>query len=391
MPSKLRIIVSGLAALQPVGGMAWHYFQYVIGLARLGHDVYYHEDTWTWPFDPEKNQNSEYGDYSARFISSFFDRYAPNLREHWHYLHLHENSFGMSRKKFEEVACSADLFLNISGANFIPESLSGNCVKVFVDTDPGYNQVMLSEKFKWSENVERWCEIVASHDVHFTFGENLNAEDTLVPKAGLNWVPTRMPIVLDLWPYVSGPTKYSDWTTVMSWNVFKGPVIYDRIEYGDKRVEFHKILSLPKLTGVSVNLALGGGKAPTSLLTENHWNIVDAPTVTRSAEDYMRFITTSRAEISIAKNIYVAMRTGWFSDRSACYLASGKPVVLQDTGFGKYLPVGRGLIAFDTLEGAVEAVQAIEHEYDRHSKAAREVALQYFDSNRVLREMLSSI
>ena len=146
MSSKLRIIVSGLAGLQPVGGMAWHYLQYVIGLSHLGHDVYYHEDTWTWPFDPEKNRNSECGDYSAKFIAEYFEKYAPELHDHWHYLHLHEKNYGMTEQKFMDVANSADIFLNISGSNFIPDALNSRCIKVFLDTDPGYNQILLTEK-----------------------------------------------------------------------------------------------------------------------------------------------------------------------------------------------------------------------------------------------------
>lgn len=393
MPSKLRIIVSGLAALQPVGGMAWHYLQYVIGLARLGHDVYYHEDTWAWPFDPVKNRNSETGDYSAKFIANYFDTYAPGLADRWHYLHLHEQSYGMSNRKFLEVAGSADLFLNISGANFIPDTLNTRCLKVFVDTDPGYNQILLSEKFEWSEFVDRWCQMVADHDVHFTFAENMNELDCLVPGLGWAWKTTRMPIVFDLWDAVreSKPPVTAPWTTIMSWNVFKGTVVHNGIEYGDKSMEFEKILCLPALSRVVMKLALGGGNAPTKMLLDHKWQIVDAPLVTRTARQYQAFIGSSRGEVSIAKNVYVAMKTGWFSDRSACYLASGRPVVLQDTGFSRFLPVGEGLLAFNTKEEASAAIQMVEQDYDRHSQAALGVAREHFDSDRVLSRMINEI
>ncbi len=390
MTSSLRIIVSGLVALQPVGGMAWHYLQYVIGLARLGHDVYYHEDTWSWPFDPVQNQNSDCGDYSAKFIADFFEQYAPDLSDRWHYLHLHEKSYGMSGRKFLEVAGSADIFLNISGANFIPDALSSKCLKVFLDTDPGYNQILLSERFAWSEFVNRWCQMVADHDVYFTFAENMNELDCLVPGLGWKWTPTRMPIVFDLWDRIREPNTpvTAPWTTVMSWNVFKGPVIYDGIEYGDKSMEFEKILRLPALTGSPMKLALGGGIAPVETLLEHNWQIVEAPQVTRTARRYKEFIGNSKGEISIAKNVYVAMRTGWFSDRSACYLASGRPVVLQDTGFSKVLPLGEGLFGFTVEEEASEAIQIVEKDYDRHSKAALEIAYEYFDSDRILSKMI---
>jgi hypothetical protein len=392
VPSKLRIIVSGLAALHPVGGMAWHYFQYVIGLSRLGHEVCYHEDTWTWPYDPQKNANSNEGDYSAVFIRDYFNTYAPELSNSWHYLHLHEKSFGMSMKQFEEFAKTADIFFNISGANFIPQELSSQCVKVFVDTDPGYNQVLLSEKFEWSKFVDRWAGLVAEHDVYFSFGENINGHDCTIPKLGWTWHTTRMPVVLDLWSTRTMSSAHcKDWTTVMSWKVFKGPVIYNGTEYGDKSVEFDKILTLPKRANISAVLALGGGKSPTEVLQENHWQLLDAPSATKSALDYQKLIWGSRGEISIAKNIYVAMRTGWFSDRSACYLASGKPVILQDTGFSNTLPVGRGLMAFNSLDEAVAAVNYIEADYQLHSRAAIEIAREEFDSNKVLGRMLSVI
>jgi glycosyltransferase involved in cell wall biosynthesis len=393
MSSSLRIIVSGLAGLQPVGGMAWHYLQYVAGLARLGHDVYYHEDTWTWPYDPVKNRNSDSGDYSAGFLADYFEKFAPELRDHWHYLHLHEKSYGMSGRAFTEVAASADLFLNISGANFIPDALNGRCTKVFVDTDPGYNQILLSEKFAWSEFVDRWCRMVAEHDVFFTFAENMDGPDCLVPGLGWEWKTTRMPIVLDLWqPVQEVKTPVTaPWTTIMSWNVFKGPVVYEGVEYGDKSTEFEKILALPGAAGVPVKLALGGGNSPVSSLKDHNWKIIDAPAVTRTASDYQGFISGSRGEISIAKNVYVAMKTGWFSDRSACYLASGRPVVLQDTGFSKFLATGEGLFAFNTQEQATGAIQMVEQDYEKHSKAALEIAHEYFDSDRILGKMIHEI
>ncbi|MCI0484950.1 MAG: glycosyltransferase family 1 protein, partial [candidate division NC10 bacterium] len=167
--SRLRIIVTGLVGLYPVGGVAWDYLQYVIGFARLGHDVYYHEDTWSWPYHPLEKTYTQDASYSAAYLADFFKSYAPDLSQRWHYLHLHETSFGMSRKSFDEVAATADIFLNVSGACMIPEELSPRCVKVFLDTDPGYNQIMLSERFDWSENVDRWCRSVEAHDQHFTY------------------------------------------------------------------------------------------------------------------------------------------------------------------------------------------------------------------------------
>ena len=139
----------------PVGGVAWDYLQYVVGLQRLGHDVYYHEDTWCWPYHPRDKTMTEDPEYSVGFLKRFFEAYAPELAAHWHYLHLHESSYGMSRSAFDEVARTADLFVNVSGASFFPEALSPHCLKLFIDSDPGYNQIVLTERPSWSENVER--------------------------------------------------------------------------------------------------------------------------------------------------------------------------------------------------------------------------------------------
>ena len=388
--SDLRIIVSGLAALHPVGGMAWHYLQYAVGLARLGHDVYYHEDSRCWPYHPVENRKTADGSYSAGFVADFFERYAPHLVDRWHYLHLHKKSFGMERSTFDSVARSADLLLNISGANFLPESLSPRCVTVFIDTDPGYNQIMLSERFPWSHSVDRWCDMVAAHDRHFTYAERIHESDCLVPELGWSWKTTRMPVVMDLWTFHGNysPSRDGFWTTVMTWNVFKGKLTYDGVEYKDKGQEFHKILDLPAATPARMRLALGGSEAPIEYLENHGWSIVDAPTATLSPRKYQRFIAGSRGELSVAKNVYVDLRTGWFSDRSTGYLASGRPVVLQDTGFSALLPVGDGLHAFSTMDEAVNAIQTVESNYAHHSKTAREIADACFGSDAILKHLI---
>ena len=222
--SRLRIIVTGLVAQYPVGGVAWDYLQYVIGFARLGHDVYYHEDTWCWPYHPVQQTLIDDCKYSAAYLKAFFEQYSPEHASRWHYLHLHETSCGMSRADFDQVARSADLFVNVSGASAFPENLSPHCVKVFLDTDPGYNQIVLSERPSWSENVDRWCANVFAHDHHFTYAENIDSPDCLVPGVGLRWQKTHMPVVGDLWKKVADtkPTPDAPWSTVMTWNVFKG-------------------------------------------------------------------------------------------------------------------------------------------------------------------------
>lgn len=391
--SRLRIIVTGLAALYPVGGVAWDYLQYAIGFARLGHDVVYHEDSWSWPYNPVEKTFTADPAYSVKYIDEFFKRYAPGLCGRWHYRHLHETSYGMSWDDFDEFARSADLFLNVSGACMIPEQLPQRCEKIFLDTDPGYNQIMLSERLSWSENVERWCASVAAHDQHFTYAENIHAGDCLLPRLDFKWKTTRTPIAVDLWePVVHRPLPpRAPWTTIMTWNAFKGPLVYNGVEYFSKGVEFEKIIDIPSRLHLPLKVAVGGMNAPLDRLEERGWEVADGPEATVTPALYQDFIGDSRGEISTAKQVYVAMRTGWFSCRSACYIAAGRPVVVQDTGFKPVIPVGEGVLAFDTMEEAVEGIREVEGDYARHARAALEIAREYFDAEKVLGRMIEDV
>ncbi len=378
-----------MAAQYPVGGVAWDYLQYAIGLARLGHEVVYHEDTWCWPYDPSERSMTDDWSYSAAYLDDFFARYAPDLSDHWHYLHLHETSCGMSRATFDAFARTVDLLINVSGGSFFPEALSPRCRKVFIDSDPGYNQIILSERPSWSENVGRWCAGVHAHDRHFTYAENFGNPGCLMPSAGIAWKKTRMPVVPELWPERPEAVRpASPWSTVMTWNVFKGKLEYRGVEYRGKAEEFAKIAGLPRRFGREFRVAVGGTEAPLAELSARGWVAEDGPSATLTPEAYQDYIARSRGEVSVAKNVYVALRTGWFSTRSACYLAAARPVVVQDTGFSNILPTGRGLHAFSTEDEAAAAIEAIEADYPREMQTARDVALAHFDARDVLSHLI---
>jgi hypothetical protein len=386
---RLKIIVAGMAAQYPVGGVAWDYLQYPIGLARLGHDVVYHEDTWCWPYHPLSRSMVDDPSYSAAYLRDFFARYAPELAERWHYLHLHSTSCGMDRAAFDDFARSADLFINVSGGSFFPEALSPHCLKLFLDTDPGYNQIILSERPSWSENVDRWCAGVHAHDRHFTYAENFGAADCTMTAAGIAWKKTRMPVVPELWSARSeGVGPNSPWSTVMTWNVFKGKLEYRGVEYRGKAEEFSKIADLPRRFGRPFRIAVGGTEAPLADLAKQGWAAEDGPSATLTPEDYQHYLAASRGEVSVAKNVYVALKTGWFSTRSACYLAASRPVVVQDTGFSSILPIGRGLHAFTTADEAAAAIEAVEANYETEMGAARDLALAHFDARQVLSRLI---
>jgi hypothetical protein len=394
MPARersLRIIVTGMVGAFPIGGVAWDYLQYPIGLKRLGHDVVYHEDSGLWPYHPVENTKIESASYSVDYIAKFFATYAPELRDRWHYRHLRKESFGLSESAFDDFAKTADLFLNVSAANFFPKSLGPHCVNAFLDTDPGVNQIHLSERTPWSANAEGWwSKEFGRYQRYLSYGENIGQPDCLVPDLGVDWIATRMPIVLSLWCGGARTAKGAPWSTVMTWNNFPGALRYRGQEYGAKHVEFEKIISLPRKTKVPLKLALGGA-GPAERLTAEGWDVVDGPTATLTPKDYVDLILESRGEVSTAKNVYVAMRTGWFSCRTACYLASGRPAVVQDTGFAKDIRTGRGLIAFDTVDEAAFAIDEIERDYGVHAKAATEIAAEYFESDRVLARMIDDI
>jgi hypothetical protein len=385
--TKLRIIVTGYVGSVPVGGVAWDYLQYVVGLARLGHDVTYHEETRAWPYDPVKKALSPDFGYSAQFINNFFKQYAPDLQDRWHYVHPEHESAGMSRREFDEIARTADIFLNVSGASSIPQEISPNCLKIFLDSDPGYNQIMMRNKIDQGRKVPGF---IRCYDRHFTYAENIDNPDCLIPEVNVDWRPTRMPVVLDYWRSSAGRPLVADlpWTTVLTWSRFTKKLFHNGISYLGKASQMERFIGLPGLVDPQIAIAIGGAEPPISKLAANGWSILDGPEVTLTPQRYQEFIEGSRGEVSVAKHVYVAMKTGWFSCRSACYLAAGRPVVVQDTGFSNVLPVGKGVVAFNTIEEAAEGIHRVEADYSQHAKAARGLAEEWFDSDRVLSELL---
>jgi hypothetical protein len=390
---KLRIIVGGLVGQYPMGGVAWDYFHYVLGLDQLGHDVYYHEDTWVWPFDPILQYPTENPGYTVKFFEEFFAAHAPHLKHKWHYVLCKEKHFGMPAEEFAEVARTADIFLNVSGACFIPDELGSQCVKVFLDTDPGYNQIMLSEKFAWSQNVERWCRAVADHDRHLTYAENIYGDDCLIPRVGFDWRPTRCVVTLPEWDSVrqTPPPADAPMTTIMTWDWFRGKLSYSGVEYFPKAAEFEKFMELPNRVKMPLSVALNGLKAPLSKLTAAGWRVADAGAVTLTPARYQAFIADSAGEWSAAKNVYVATRSGWFSCRTACYLASARPAVVQETGWSKFIPGGDGVIPFQDMGEAVEGMNKVAADPARHRAAAYDLAREYLAPDRVLPPMIDEI
>lgn len=391
--SKLRIIVGGMVGQFPLGGVAWDYLHYVLGLHELGHDVYYHEDTWVWPFDPAKGYPTDDPDYTVRFLRDFFDRYAPDLADRWHYVLLHDQHFGMTADAFREVCRTADLFLNVSGACFIPDELSPRCVKAWMDTDPGYNHIRLATRPAWAENIDRWIQQVRSHDRHLTYAENIWADDCKLPRLDLRWIPTRPIATLPHWASLRAtpPPLTAPLTTVMSWDYFPGKLELDGTEYHGKPPEYEKFRALPARSALPIALAVGGHKTPTEQIRADGFTLIDARRSTLTPESYQKFIADSAGEWSVAKNVFVALRTGWFSCRTACYLAAGRPAVVQDTAWPRYVPAGSGLHAFSTLDEALAGIDRIRTRPAEEQNAAYAIAEQYLSPRAVLPRMLADL
>lgn len=381
MAEKLRILVTGLVAEYPLGGMTWHYLQYLLGFRRLGHDVYYIEDTGGWPYNPAEQVLAYEHDHNVAYLAGIMERFG--FGDRWAYRVLGDGRdwwIGLGDSKRKEVIESADMLINISGTLHTPEEYQSVPRKVYIDTDPVFIQIRL----KLDER--RWLEIVHAHDVHFSFGELVNDS---FPTDGLEWRPTRQPVVLSEWLNSKHPG--SAYTTVMNWTSYKSETFQGQ-RFGQKDVEFMRFMSLPQiLDPVAFELAVSPGHSdatPRKLLNQNGWRLVDPRAVCPDLDSYRSYILSSRGEWSVAKNAYVQGWSGWFSERSACFLAAGRPVIVQDTGFSSILPTGDGIMNFSTLDQAVQAVRDVEANYARHARAARAIAEEWFDSDKVLARLI---
>jgi hypothetical protein len=379
-------VVTGMIAAYPVGGVAWDYGQYAVGLERLGFDVYYLEDTGWQSYDPTAGEYVDDNPYAVRFLAGALAGLSPTLASRWHLRDSTGRTYGLPPTEMNGIVADADLFLNVSGGTLLRDEYLPSRRKVLIDTDPGWNH--FRNYPKWDAN-PRWQEShgYRAHDWFFTYAEQIGRPGCNLPTLNLDWLPTRPPVVLDRWlPEPPGDT----WTTVMSWKNFPEVIEYQGRWYGSKEREFPLIESLPKTVRAKFEVASGGNPSR-ERWQELGWSVLDGPTVSATPAGYRHYVQQSRGELSVAKNVYAATRCGWFSCRSVCYLAAGRPVVVQDTGFSEILPCGEGLVAFNDTSGAVRGIEGVEADYARHQRAAREVARAYFDSDKVLGELLTRI
>jgi len=382
MTDRLRVLVLGYIVRGPFGGMAWHHLQYVMGLRDLGHDVFFLEDSddyWSC-FDPSTGELGTDPGYGLRFAASTFDR--VGLGERWAYHDAHAGRWcGPAAADALELCRTADVLLNVSGVNPLRPWLLEIPVRALIDTDPVFSQVR-----HLTDPAARAT--AARHTAFLTFGANIGSPGCTIPDDGFAWRPTRQPVVLEAWPVTPGPAD-GPFTTVMQWDSYPKREYQGR-QFGMKSASFGPYFDLPRQTGRPFSLAVGSPTAPRDRLRDAGWQVLDPLDAAADPWAYQAFIRRSRAEFTVAKHGYAVTLSGWFSERTAAYLASGRPAVVQDTGFGDWMPMGDGVLAFEDLGGAIASIASIEADYDRHCRAARELAAEFFDARRVLAQLLEA-
>ena len=382
--SRGPVVVFGIAFLYPLAGVTFQFLHYLVGLRRLGWDPYYVEDSSRWVYDPSL------GDFTPDPVRNIA-AVVPALEAHG-FGHrwacrahaLDGRCYGLSATQLRAVYRDATAMLNVTGAQEVREEHLACRRRLYVETDPVASQILVAE------GDAKTVEQLSAHDVLFTYGENLGRPDCGVPVERFTWHPTRQPVVLDFWPRGRAPAE-APYTTIATWRHQKDRAFRGETYYWSKEREFLKILDLPKRCPAPLELALDiTPDAPQTapMLREHGWRVISAAGVSREITTYRDYIRGSRGEFTVAKDQNVRLRSGWFSDRSACYLASGRPVVTQETGFSNVLPSGRGLFGWRSEDDIVAAVEAIATDYRGHCGTARDIAIEYFAAEKVLASLM---
>ena len=382
MTRKLRILVSGMVAKVPhQGGATWAVLQYVLGFRALGHDVTFVECLETADLQPPGSS------LAASANAAFFDAVARGfgLQDDASLVQPSTgHSAGLSYEAVCRRAADSDVVINLSGSLTDQALLTPAPIRVYVDLDPVFNQM-------WHEFYG--IDMRFDGHTHFvTVAHAIGDPDCPIPTCGRSWIPTWQPIVLERWPVVENAGADA-LTTIANWRGY-GSIEHDGVLYGQKAHALRALIDLPRRTRHRFLLALAIHPDETrdlAALRDNGWELVDPAAVAASPASYRQFIQRSRAEFGVAKTGYVLGKSGWFSDRSVCYLASGRPVLAQDTGFGRYMTTGRGVLPFSSVEDAAEQIEKLDRDYADHARAARAAAEEYFASDRVLTHMLQRV
>jgi hypothetical protein len=369
----------------PFGGQSWLYLNWLRGLHKLGHEVWYVEDDTVWPYDPERNSVTDDCSYAVRHIAGCMKR--AGMPDTWAFRPAYRTGecHGISGSELNDLYRTCDALLNVVGATDLREEHLAARFRVYVECDPVIAELQLAKSDPHT------VVALANHHAIVTYGENFGAPDCGVPVNGHRYGKTRQPVDLDFWPMKYEP-EARFFTTIGNYRQAGNDVEYKgEIYHWSKHHEWEKFIDLPRHTSQPLELAMKVEDPADRLRLESYgWKVV--PPFEMSLDifgEYQAYFRRSRAEFTVAKDMNVRLRSGWFSERDACYLACGKPVVAQDTGFGNILPTGEGLFSFTTTEEGLAAIDRINGDYRRHCLAARAIAEEYFEAGKVAARLLT--
>jgi len=384
---KLRLLVLGMMGRCPFGGQTWLYLNWLRGLQRLGHEVWYVEDDTVWPYDPVKNSITDDCSYAVRHIASCMEKIG--MPDSWAFRLADRKGacWGVSEMKLDELYSTCDALLNVVGATDLRDEHLKSRFRVYVECDPVTAELQLASGDAKTQAA------FDKHHVFATYGENYGAKDCGVPLNGMKYQKTRQPIDLEFWPMRFDPDAIN-FTTIGNYRQNGNDAVYNgETYYWSKHHEWEKFMRLPQLTSQPFECGMMPDDPEDRRLLESHgWRLFSPFQMSLDIFGaYQGFFQKSRAEFTVAKDQNVRLRSGWFSERDACYLASGKPVVAQDTGFSNILPTGKGLFAVKTIEEALSAIEMINSDYREHCFAARSIAEEYFAAEKVAARFLKAV
>lgn len=383
---KKKIVVLGFMGTCPVAGVVWQHLHYLAGLRELGHEVWYVEDGSRYPYDPEAFTVTEDFSYAARMLERLSREYGFEHR--WCFCARYgaePRTAGLGLSALRELYRTCDAALNVCGSHELGEDLRAIGRLVYVESDPGVEQI------KIDLGAAPTRDYLEAHHVRFTFGEAVGTERFPVPLHGLSWLPTRQPVVTGFWRTEGPPPDGSVYTSICNWSTSgKKDIEWRGRNYlWSKSLEFLAFAGAPRRCGETFELATDIKDAgEKERFTENGWRLVDPHALSIDRDRYRDYIRASKGEFTVAKDQYTRLHTGWFSDRSACYLAAGRPVITQETGFTEFYGGDEGLLAFRTMDDIAAAAAAVRSDYGRHSRAAAEIAREYFEARKVLGSLL---
>lgn len=384
--TRKRIVVMGFMGGCPIAGVIWQHIHYIVGLQRLGHEVYYVEDSARYVYNAVTHaENMDYA-YAVEVLGRLAGQFG--FEERWSFCARFAEGHptaGMPLAAVRELYRTADAILNVCGAQELNDDLLASRNLIYVESDPGVEQI------RWDKGDFERRAYLGRHRALFTFGENIGTEHFPVPLHGARWLPTRQPVVTDFWKTDAPPARDAVFTTVANWNTSGRKDIEWRGEkyLWSKSLEFLKFVEAPAQAGETFEMAAAIRDPETvALFGRNGWRLIAPESMSADWDEYRTYLRESKGEFTAAKDQYVRLNTGWFSDRTACYLAAGRPAIVQETGFTRLFGGDKGLLVFSTLEDIPGRVRAVNADYTAHSRAAFEMAAEFFEATKVLRDLL---